>query len=164
MPGQFGEPRGHDFICSLLHQLDTEAQVFHGDSVSLLEALCAASGVQRLEFWQTIEQLAQGLIGHQRTNISLPRSRVLISANMLQGAVLVIPDTIPRIEHLLVDAHLDRAKVGSFLLAAALEPLRAAGVQQVMARALASPTDRPRSTLLQTKPFKHHIRPSLDAL
>jgi ribosomal protein S18 acetylase RimI-like enzyme len=134
MPIPFGEPRVHDLTCSLLHQLETGTQAFRGDSVSLLEALCVASGAQRLEFWQAIERLAQGLMGHQRTNISLQRSRVLITSNLLQGAVLITPDSIPRVQHLLVDAQSDRAEVRSFLLASALESLRAAGVERVTAR------------------------------
>jgi ribosomal protein S18 acetylase RimI-like enzyme len=134
MPIPFAESRVYDLTCSLPHQLDTEVQAFHGDSVSLLEALCAASGAQRLEFWQAIERLAHGLIGLQRTNMNLHRSRVLITSYLLQGAVLITPDTIPRVEYVIVDAQLDRAEVGSFLLASALESLRASGVQQVKAR------------------------------
>jgi hypothetical protein len=100
---------------------------------ALFEVLQARSAAQRLEVWQAIERLVRGLSGHQRTNISLQRSRVLLTANVLQGAVLITPDVVPRVEFLLVDAQLDRAEVGSFLLASALESLRTAGVQEVTA-------------------------------
>jgi ribosomal protein S18 acetylase RimI-like enzyme len=151
MAGQFDEPQVLDLTCSLLHQSDIAAKALPGDSSSWLEALCAANGAQRLEFWEAIERLAQGLIRHRRTNISLQRSRVLLTASVLRGAVLVTPDAIPRVEHVLVDAQLDRREIGSLLLASALESLRASGMQQVTARA--QKDDQELITLLQAFGF-----------
>jgi hypothetical protein len=131
-------PCAHELTCELQDLPDkiwsAHAWAKHAQPLTLFDALHTASGTQRLEVWQVIERLAQGLIGHQRTNISLNRSRLLLTNGILQGAVLITADSSPRVEFLLVDASLNRVEVGSVLLTAALEPLQASGVQQVTAR------------------------------
>jgi ribosomal protein S18 acetylase RimI-like enzyme len=131
-------PCPRELTCALQDLSDktwiVHARAKHVQPPSLFDALHTASGTHRLEVWQAIEHLARGLSGHQRTNISLNRSRLLLTNGVLQGAVLMTSDAIPRIEFLLVDVALNRVEVGSVLLTAALEPLQASGVQQVTAR------------------------------
>jgi hypothetical protein len=70
----------------------------HAQPLTLFDALHIASGPQRLEVWQAIEHLARGLFGHQRTNLSLQRSRLLLTNGVLQGAMLITADAIPRVD------------------------------------------------------------------
>lgn len=112
--------------------LSVPAEYHPAQTESLFEVL-VTSGLSRLGLWQAIEQMARGRV-QQRTNISLQRSHVLITNGVLQGVVLVTTDTTPRIDHLLVNALLNRTEIGALLMTAALEPLQASGVQQVTAR------------------------------
>lgn len=112
--------------------LSVPAENHPAQTESLFEVL-VTSGLSRLGLWQAIEQMARGRV-QQRTNISLQRSHVLLTNGVPQGVVLVTTDTTPRIDHLLVNALLNRAEVGMILLVSALESLRVAGVQQVTAR------------------------------
>jgi ribosomal protein S18 acetylase RimI-like enzyme len=130
-------PRAQKLTCAL-QDLPDKTWSFHAwakgvQPLTLFDVLHTASGTHRLEFWQAIEYLARGLSGHQRTNISLNRSRLLLTNGVLQGAVLMTSDAIPGIEFLLVDVALNRVEVGSILLTAVLEPLQASGVHQVTA-------------------------------
>jgi hypothetical protein len=100
---------------------------------ALFEVLQTKTAAQRLDLWQAIERLTQKR-SKSRTNISLHSSIVLLDQDGLRDVVLVTSDVIPQIECLFADASSDHTNTKATLLAAALERLQTAGVQEVTAR------------------------------